>query len=95
MLLNKACVFKDEKVEFPVDYRIKVIMDTSVNDETNRSALNAVFKKLDIPAKEWKSKQSSKGNYTSYTIKIEVDRKETFDALYREMRLIDNVKWAV
>lgn len=95
MTENKACAFGNEKVEFPIHYHIKVIMDATVSDKENEKILKEIFENLQIKTSDWKNRLSKNGNYISFTIKIFVENKETFDELYKQLNDHKSVKWAV
>lgn len=95
MLHNKACAFGNEKVEFPIHYHIKVIMDATESDKENKEILKNIFNNLKINTSEWKYRLSKKGNYISFTVKILVEDKKTFDELYKQLNEHKSVKWAV
>ncbi len=95
MILNKDCAFNGKKIEFPIDYNIKIIMDGTIPDELNKNEILKIFNALEIPNKEWKKRMSKEGKYVSFTISVNIKDQETFDRLYKDLNEIKGVKWAV
>lgn len=95
MLLNKDHAFKDEEIQFPIDYNIKIIMDATISDEENAKVLKDVFNKLEIPNKNWKNRLSKNGSYISFTVELHLKDKKQFNQLYDELKKNKSIKWAV
>lgn len=95
MLLNKEHAFKNEKIQFPIDYNIKIIMDATISDKDNTRVLKNIFEKLEIPDKNWKNRLSRNGSYISFTIELYLKDKKQFNQLYDELKKNKSIKWAV
>ncbi len=55
--------FGNEKIQFPVEFDLKVIMDSKVNDDENVNTLKNILVSFNIPFSDWRFKQSSAGKY--------------------------------
>ena len=95
LIKDNNIFFKHKDIEFPVAYKLKVIMDATVPDDENSANINEVFEELSIPNSNWKSKLSKKGNYISFSIMVHVKSQEKFDALYSKLDELEALKWAV
>ena len=95
LITDNTIYFKNQNIDFPVDYKIKIIMDATNSDENNRNEIKKVFEKLEIPNRDWSTRLSSSGRYISFTIQIHVKDQKLFDRLYNQLNFLDNLKWAV
>ena len=57
---NKSTAFKDAKIEYPITFNLKVIMDNSISDIENRQNIENLLKNLEIPHVNWENKLSGK-----------------------------------
>jgi putative lipoic acid-binding regulatory protein len=95
MQINDQDKLKNEKIIFPIDYNIKIILDATITEQESKAEILAVFENLDIPHFDWKTKLSSGGKYISFTIEIKIKDQPSFDSLYKQLNNIDGIKWAV
>ncbi len=95
LITDNTMYFQNQNIDFPIDYRIKIIMDATTPDEENKTEIRKVFEKLEIPNSDWKSKLSKSGRYISFTIKIHIKDQKLFDRLYNQLNFLDDLKWAV
>jgi len=95
MLINKETAFKNEKLKFPVDYKLKVIMDATINDDENKATLTGIFNRLGIENKNWSSRLSREGSYISFSVMVTLNNQTVFDNLYHELKNVPAIKWAV
>ncbi len=86
---------QEEKIKFPVNFDLKVIMMTLLDLTISIAELESVLVKLAIPFKNWRHKPSGKGTYTSFTINVDIDNQELLTKLYKELRSVPNVKMAL
>jgi len=83
--------FTSEKLRFPVNFDLKVIMDSGENEDV---ILN-IFLRLKISGVSKGSRLSSKGKYVSFTFNITLENREKMDALYSELKKEPGVRFAV
>lgn len=95
MTTNNPSAFNGKEIEFPVQYQIKIIMNTTRPDEVNKNDILRVFNQLNIPNHDWKHRHSKEGSYISFTVNIIVNDKKTYDQLYKDLKSLPDVKWAV
>jgi len=65
---NKSTTFKDAKIEYPITFNLRVIMDNSISDTENRQNIENLLKNLKILHGNWENKISGKGKYISFTV---------------------------
>ncbi|MBU2650587.1 MAG: DUF493 domain-containing protein [Bacteroidetes bacterium] len=93
---NAICnLFGEEKVNYPVNYDLKVIMDTANPDQTNKEKIIQVLETLNIPYNDWRTKNSSKGNYISFTVNITISSKSILEGLYKGLKAVPEIKYAI
>jgi len=86
---------KNEKIKFPVNYDLKIIVIANNRHADNQAMLEQVFVKLEIPFLNWRHKDSGKGKYTSYTVHIRIKDEQQMQQLYADLRTIPGVKMAI
>jgi putative lipoic acid-binding regulatory protein len=88
-------MFKNKKVEFPVAFELKVIMDSIKSDGESMKILEILFSSLGIKYSEIKKKSSRTGKYNSFSVEVTVSDQALFTMLYDELRMIPEVKLAI
>lgn len=93
------------KMEFPVSFDLKVIMEMKSKPgeneeppvilEENRKTLLCILNGLSIPHQEWRTRFSSERNYVSFSVGIILESQEKMDRLYEEMRKVPSIRFAV
>ncbi len=86
---------KKDKINFPVTYELKVIVELSRPKEALRQTVEEKFDLHKIPFNFLAEKPSSKGNYTSLTYKITLLDEPQMNAIYSSLKEIKEVKFAV
>jgi len=84
-----------QEIEFPVTFNLKAVMLGTENDDDNKQKLVNIFKKLKIAYNYLDKKVSSKGAYVSFTYRVTVIDKTQMNALYADLKLIKELKFAV
>lgn len=84
-----------EKIRFPVDFDLKVILDATISDEEHKANITRVLADLYIPHFKWKLKFSEKARFISITIRIHLVSYEQMQSLYTRLREIPGVKYAI
>jgi putative lipoic acid-binding regulatory protein len=87
--------FGRTKVDFPVTYDLKVFMDATVPDKINKNNLARVLYELEVPFSHWNKRLSSEGKYISFSVSITVNNKTIFTRLYKELKELPGVKYAI
>ncbi len=92
---KKCNLFGDEKIRYPINFDLKVIMDKKKTDEENIASLEGLLKKSNIPYSDFRKKQSSKGTYTSYTVNITMNSQDILEKFYADLKIIPGVIYAI
>jgi putative lipoic acid-binding regulatory protein len=86
---------KKQKIEFPVSYGLKVIMDNSKAKDEHIDNIKYVLLKLEISFKEFSHKLSSNGKYISFTVMVMIKNEQMFKALYLGLQKLPGIKYAM
>ncbi len=92
---NGVSPFGNEKVEYPVTFALKAVMDATVSDDENIANLTKVFYDLDIVHAYKNKRLSSKGNYISFTYMVTLTAKKQLDDMYVKLKLVKGLKFAL
>jgi hypothetical protein len=84
-----------QKIVFPVTYELKAVMTNTTDDESNLAKLGAKLTEHQVDFKFQTKKKSSKGNYTSFTLRVTLLSKEQMDNLYEDLKKVEGLKFAV
>ncbi len=88
-------IFQEQKVIYPVSFEMKSVMVFSNNDSDNKEKLEQVFVKQKVAYTYVSKKASSKGAYMSYTYNVTLTSKKQLDALYRALKKVKGLKFAL
>lgn len=86
---------KNDKIKFPVNYDLKIILVANGLHEENKAMIEQVFVKLGISFLNWRNKDSGKGKYTSYTVHVRIVSEMMMKSLYAELNTIPGFKMAI
>ena len=86
---------KNERISFPVDFDLKVIMDATIPEDTNAANIADLLQRLEIRNTFRKKMLSEKGRYMSFTFHVTIETYEMLKALYNELRTLPGIKFAV
>ena len=86
---------KQEKIEFPVSYEIKIIVTLERSVIIIKDDIENLFHQVKIPYKFLHEKDSKKGTYTSLTYQITLLNKPHMDELYSGLNKIEDIKLAI
>lgn len=95
MTIKKNPFSSNEKIKFPVNFDLKIIMLANNRHADNQAMLEQVFVQLGISFLNWRHKESEKGNYTSYTVHIRVLNEVIMKKLYDQLNTVPGVKMAI
>ncbi len=91
--VNEA--IKNARVEFPVTYELKAVIDASASDINNMKKISNIFKKLNISNSYVGNKKSSKGTYVSYNYEVTLQNRTQLEQLYVDLKEIPGLKFAL
>lgn len=86
---------KIAKIEFPVTFELKAVLNASSTDDDNMENLSKVFDKLKITNTYIGNKKSSKGTYVSYNYKVTLQNKPQLEKLYSDLKDVPGLKFAL
>ncbi len=85
----------NEKLKFPVSYRLKAVLEASLGEETDKQKLESVFDSLQIAFAFHDHRPSSKGNYISYTYQVTLHNRPQMLELYEKLKDVEGLKFAL
>ena len=86
---------ENAKIEFPVTFKLKAVMDNSYSEEENKKKIISVLSDLKIKNNFIDLAKSSKGTYTSYHYQITLISKPQMETLYENLKNIPGLKLAI
>jgi len=93
---SSAPVLMDnQELQFPVTYRLKTVLTTTLNEMDNKKQLVYVFDELKLSYLYQSKNRSSKGTYVSFTYEITLNDRQTMNRLYALLKRIENLKFAL
>lgn len=95
MSVSKNPFGSNEKIKFPVNYDLKIILLANGRHDDNKAMIEQVLVNLGISFLNWRHVESSKGNYTSYTVHVRISNEEIMKNLYLELRSVPGFKMAI
>ena len=88
-------VTKGAKIEFPVTFNLKAVLNASTSDKDNMENLSKVFIELKVINSYIDSKKSSKGTYTSYNYEVTLLNKLQMEKLYLDLKGVPGLRFAL
>ncbi len=85
----------NQELQFPVTYRLKTVLTTTLNEKENKKQLLYVFDELKLRYLYQSKNRSSKGTYVSFTYEITLNDRQTMNRLYELLKRIENLKFAL
>lgn len=86
---------KQEKLIFPQNFDIKVIVAANVPIEESKANISHVFNDCKTVHSFVSARASAKGNYITYTYNIDIDSQEQMNAVYDGLKSIPEIKFAL
>lgn len=86
---------RNERIEFPVDFDLKVILDATMPDTEHTSNITKILNDLQIPHSQWRKKFSLRARYISFTIGVRLSSYAQMQSLYLGLREVPGVKYAL
>ena len=87
--------FGDEKINFPVTYNFKAMMDATIEDDINKQNIIDAFNKFGIEYLYHDKRLSSKGTYVSFTYKITILNRKLMYDFYNYLKEVRGLKFAL
>lgn len=92
---NIEDVTQNVKIDFPVTFNLKAVVDSTNSDEENIKNLSVVFDELKVTNAYIGNKKSSKGSYISYNYKVTLLTKTQLEELYSKLKSVKGLKFAI
>ncbi len=93
---GKTCnLFDRQSVNYPVKFDLKAIINASIKPEDSIAAMEKLFKKYEVPFADWRQRSSSGGKYISYTVSVDIANHQQLEQLYKELKAIKGLKFAL
>ena len=84
-----------EKLLFPQNFDIKVIVAATVPIDESKANIGRVFSDCKAVHSFVSARASAKGNYITYTYNIDLDSQEQMNAVYDRLKTIPEIKFAL
>ena len=85
----------EEKLIFPQNFDIKVIVAASVPIEESKANISRVFSECKTVHSFVSTRASTKGSYITYTYNIDLDSQEQMNAVYDGLKQVPEIKFAL
>lgn len=93
---DKVCnTFNRQKVNYPVKFDLKAIIDASIEEKESIKNIEKVLKTFKVPYENWRMKPSSGGKYISYTVSVDIDSQKMLEDVYSELKAVPGLKFAL
>ena len=86
---------KEEKLLFPQNFDIKVIVAASVPSDESKANISRVFTECRTVHSFVSARASAKGTYITYTYNIDLDSQEQMNAVYDALKTVPEIKFAL
>ncbi len=86
---------QEKKLEFPVRFELKVVMETTQAVEVQQAHIAHLLAKHKIENNFVSSKPSSKGNFVSLTYNVLILSQKQMDNMYTDLKTIPGIKFAL
>ncbi|MDT8392975.1 MAG: DUF493 domain-containing protein [Bacteroidales bacterium] len=91
-----ACrLFGKQSVNYPVKFDLKAIIVASIKPEDSIEAMEKIFIDFRVPFSNWRQKASSGGKYISYTVSVVIASQQTLEDVYKRLKTIKGLKFAL
>ncbi len=85
----------DQEINFPVTFRLKAVLTTSLTDTENEEQLITIFNALNIRYLYRSKNKSREDSYVSFTYEVTLNDRQTMNRLYELLKEIENLKFAL
>lgn len=92
---GRYCHTFGDSVKYPVKFDLKAIIDAGIKEDESIASIEAVLKNNKVPFENWRQKSSSGGKYISYTVSVEIESQAQLEKLYKELKSVPGLKFAL
>lgn len=92
---GRVCHTFGESVNYPVKFDLKAIIEAKIKPEDSIEAIENMLKEFSVPYENWRQKPSSGGKYISYTVSVEIGSQNQLEELYKALKSIPGLKFAL
>lgn len=92
---NETGNFGDKKIEFPVQYEMKIVVAFEKTIEHIKMAILEICNRMKVTHEFISEKISSKQNYISFTISVLLENQQQMSSFYEELRKLPGLKMAI
>ena len=85
----------EEKLIFPQNFDIKVIVAAIIPIEESKANISQVFSTCKSVHSFVSTRASTRGSYITYTYNIDLDSQEQMNAVYEGLRQVPGIKFAL
>lgn len=85
----------EEKLLFPQNFDIKVIVAATVPIEESKANISRMFSECRTVHSFVSARASAKGNYITYTYNIDLESQEQMNAVYDALKQVPEIKFAL
>lgn len=86
---------KEEKLIFPQNFDIKVIVAAVIPIEESKANISRVFSECSAVHSFVSARASAKGSYITYTYNIDIESQEQMNAVYEALKQVPEIKFAL
>ena len=84
-----------EKLIFPQNFDIKVIVAASIAIDESKAKISRVFSNCKTVHSFVSVRSSAKGSYITYTYNIDIDSQEQMNQVYDALKQVPGIKFAL
>lgn len=92
---SKAMHSKEEKLIFPQNFDIKVIVASIIPIEESKANISRIFSECQTVHSFVSARASAKGNYITYTYNIDLDSQAQMNSVYEALKHVPEIKFAL
>ena len=85
----------EEKIQFPQNFDIKVIVAAVIPIEESKANISRVFSECRAVHSFVSARASAKGSYITYTYNIDLESQEQMNAVYDGLKSVPEIKFAL
>lgn len=86
---------QEEKLIFPQNFDIKVIVAAIIPIEESKANISRVFSECRTVHSFVSARASAKGSYITYTYNIDLDNQEQMNTVYKALKHVPEIKFAL
>lgn len=86
---------QEPKIEFPVSFELKVVVETMVSLADTQRQLDELLLRLAVANEYLGVKESGKGKFASHTVRVLLLNQDHLNELYGELKKLPGLKFAI